>query len=172
MFAPHVASPGGILPGDVLHLGAKTRSNRSSATRSPVFVEAKTTSESVRRVRSWRQVVRDEASDRFVRIVRCVSCGVPLALASDAMAVAGQHEHSFINPEGYLFRIRCFAEARNLSTLGEPTSKFSWFPGHTWVILYCAVCGVHVGWRFDGGASRFYALIADRLADDVESEAQ
>lgn len=172
MFVPHVASPGGILPGDVLHLGTKIRPNCTSLMHSSLLAKAKTTRESVRRVRSLRQVALDEGFERTVRIIYCVSCGTPLALASDAIIVAGQHEHSFINPEGYLYRIRCFAEVRNVLTLGEPSSKFSWFPGHTWVILQCVACCVHVGWQFDGGAARFYALIADKIADDVESEAQ
>lgn len=90
-----------------------------------------------------------------------------LASATDASVVAGRHEHSFINPQGYIYRIRCFTAARNVSTLGSPSSEYTWFPGHTWWILNCAACGVHVGWRFDEQGSHFFALIADRIEEDV-----
>jgi hypothetical protein len=130
-------------------------------------IEAKSTSESSRFERHGRQAPEDESAERACRAIRCGACGIPLASATDESVVAGQHEHSFINPQGYIYHVRCFTAARNVSALGSPSSEFTWFPGHTWWILNCAACGVHVGWRFDSQASYFFALIADRIDEDV-----
>ena len=35
---------------------------------------------------------------------------------------------------------------------GVPTTDFTWFAGCAWEFLHCAGCGVHLGWRYTGGA--------------------
>lgn len=113
-----------------------------------------------------RQMPRGDCSLSDARSIRCTNCGTILATEADATSVGGQHAHTFINPQGYIYRIRCFASVRNVRPIGTPSSEFTWFTGHSWLILNCAGCFCHVGWRFDSSSS-FYALVADRLAEDA-----
>lgn len=113
---------------------------------------------------------RDQPSPFGVSGVVCRACGIGLAASADATTVGGHHHHSFINPEGYIYRVRCFTKVRNVVTVGIPSSDFTWFAGHTWLVLACATCACHVGWQFDSESSKFFALIADRIAERDASQ--
>jgi hypothetical protein len=108
----------------------------------------------------------DENSTRAAACVRCIACLTPLADTADATRVDGHHHHSFVNPHGFIYRIRCYAAARNVSMHGTPSDAFTWFRGFTWTIIDCTACATHVGWRFEGTASTFFALIADKVTSD------
>ena len=79
--------------------------------------------------------------------------------------VDGAHEHTFLNPAGVVYTIRCFHGAPGAAFVGEPTSAFSWFVGWTWRIALCAACGAHVGWRWDRDDAAFVGLIATAIAE-------
>ncbi|WP_432735782.1 cereblon family protein [Maridesulfovibrio sp. FT414] len=95
----------------------------------------------------------------------CRECGFKICDASFAIRVNGSHEHSFFNPHGYVFELRCFSSAPGCMTASPPSSEFSWFAGHTWQIGACALCSAHLGWKFQSGASTFYGLIKNSIQE-------
>jgi hypothetical protein len=100
-------------------------------------------------------------------VVRCARCGHTLALERDRTAPDGKHAHTFVNPSGFEFTIRCFREAAGCEEWGEASSFWSWFPGHAWQVALCGACKTHVGWSFAplaGEARGFFGLIVDHLA--------
>lgn len=98
------------------------------------------------------------------RAVVCASCRHPVTADGARIPVAGDHEHRFVNPHGFVFDVQCFRDAPGCEVVGPPTAEFSWFPGFDWSIAYCAGCATHLGWRFEGLGREFYALVKDRLA--------
>jgi hypothetical protein len=104
---------------------------------------------------------------RTEEVVRCASCGHVLAHERHGIAPGGRHAHTFVNPSGMEFTIRCFREADGCAGWGETSSFWSWFPGHAWRVALCGACSAHVGWSFtppSGDARVFFGLIVDRLA--------
>jgi hypothetical protein len=99
------------------------------------------------------------------RRVYCRACAGFVALSQARLSVNGAQEHSFVNPEGLMFRIGCFAEAPGLSPLGEPSSHWTWFTGFSWQAGVCAGCGTHLGWSYRNASLRFVALILDRVVE-------
>jgi hypothetical protein len=96
--------------------------------------------------------------DRLV----CVACAADVTRASERIVIGGATEHTFVNPGGYVYVIGTFGRASVVSH-GEPSTEWSWFPGHAWCIAGCTRCHVHLGWSFRGDAAPFYGLILDRL---------
>jgi hypothetical protein len=96
--------------------------------------------------------------------LRCVACGHSLAPASARVDVEGKHEHTFVNPGGHEFTIRCFREAPGCNGAGAEETFWSWFRGFAWRIALCGGCGTHVGWSYRGEASSFWGLIARKIA--------
>lgn len=82
--------------------------------------------------------------------------------------VDGAHEHTFANPAGFQFRIGCFSRATGCGTVGEPSTYWSWFPGHSWQVEHCTACGEHLGWLFRADLQGFHGLILDRLVEVEE----
>ncbi len=102
---------------------------------------------------------RDEVAEEE-RVLRCGRCGAELA---DADHVVPASRRAYMNPHGLVREIVVVSLARNLAGDGERHTEFSWFPGHTWEIVYCAGCQAHAGWRFEG-PSTFYGLLVEALA--------
>ncbi len=101
------------------------------------------------------------ASERVV----CAACGHRLTTRESAIAVDGRHDHRCVNPSGIAYDIKCFGEVPGASAVGEPDTWFSWFRGTAWQIALCGGCHVHVGWRFSGRRSPFFALIDERVRE-------
>ena len=78
----------------------------------------------------------------------------------------GQHRHTFANPHGYVFDVRCFTSAPGALPAGAWSAEFSWFAGYRWQVVVCSRCQVHLGWLFQGGGGGFFALISNRLRSD------
>lgn len=95
--------------------------------------------------------------------ILCRTCRAPVTESRAAVSVNGSHLHTFFNPAGIVFDIRCFSRAAGCSVYGEPTSEFAWFAGSHWQYAVCATCQVHLGWFFNAPASSFFGLIRDRL---------
>lgn len=97
----------------------------------------------------------------------CAACGHLMTRGRWRIAMGGDHQHTFFNPAGRIFRVVCFKEAPGAATAGEPTDAFTWFRGYDWVYALCRGCGRHVGWQYIGDASPavFFGLIAPRLTD-------
>jgi hypothetical protein len=96
--------------------------------------------------------------------VRCAACGHALAEEKARIEVDGRHVHTFVNPAGHEYTVRCFAVAPGCAGAGEESTFWSWFRGFAWRIALCARCGTQVGWSFRSDASTFWGLIAARIA--------
>ena len=95
--------------------------------------------------------------------IRCAACGERLAPEKARIAIAGAHEHEFMNPAGIRFRVACFGAAPGTTPEGDRSTVWTWFPGHAWQIALCRGCSAHVGWSFhaESGAA-FWGLVTDR----------
>jgi hypothetical protein len=96
----------------------------------------------------------------------CAACGATVTDSRSAIGVDGAHEHTFVNPAGIIYRVRCFATAPGCRESGEPTQQWSWFPAYAWRYGFCASCDAHLGWAYRSArGDGFYGLVADRLAE-------
>jgi hypothetical protein len=102
-----------------------------------------------------------ESEDRLL----CVTCSSCVTRRSDAMVVEGNHQHTFVNPHGVIYRIGSFRAAGGATEIGPPSDEFAWFRGHRWRIAICSGCGIHVGWSFRRVESLFYGLVVAQLRE-------
>ena len=103
-----------------------------------------------------------EQSERERPIV-CASCGHSVAKGTDRTEVAGRHQHTCVNPHGYVYRIVVFRRAEGVVGAGEWSDVHTWFAGTFWQVACCRSCNIHLGWIFAGEGDDFYGLIADRI---------
>lgn len=113
-----------------------------------------------------RVVERDASDERIV----CAACGHAITTADTSVTKAGRHQHTCINPAGYVYRIRCFRRAPGCVTTGSWSTYYSWFQGYAWQIACCGSCSMHLGWAFEPDGSPedgapFWGLIADRVTE-------
>lgn len=100
------------------------------------------------------------------RVLLCERCGHGVTTEGAAIGVAGSHQHTFVNPHGQVFTIRCFVRAPGCGADGPSSSHWTWFPGYHWQVVSCLACGAHLGWLFGSAHDAFHGLIADRLVED------
>jgi hypothetical protein len=93
----------------------------------------------------------------------CATCRTRITHEVHRIEVAGGHEHTFVNPGGFVHRVGCFGLAVNLSYLGEPETAFAWFPGFSWQIAACGRCATHLGWIFRCADDQFHGLLLVKL---------
>ena len=94
----------------------------------------------------------------------CAVCRHTITQENHKISVQGKDEYTFFNPGGILFHIGCFQEAAGCVVQGVPTTEFSWFPGFSWQIAYCAACREHLGWLFSRDMGEyFFGLVLARL---------
>ena len=103
--------------------------------------------------------VEPETHDR----VRCARCRAVITRGALAVRPGGAHEHTFRNPAGYSWTVRCFRDAAGCTTAGELSAEATWFAGYEWCFARCAACARHLGWWFVGSGPSFVALIAPRI---------
>jgi hypothetical protein len=96
--------------------------------------------------------------------VRCAQCRAEVTRGALAVERGGAHAHTFRNPAGYSWSIRCFRDAGGCTAAGSLTAEASWFAGYQWNYAHCATCGRHLGWWFVGTGASFVGLIATRIA--------
>ena len=108
--------------------------------------------------RSSPKPVNDKV-DGAERALVCVVCGHVISDDDYRIEMAGAHEHTFVNPAGFDYRIACFNAAPGCVHLGPTESAFSWFPGWTWQVAACARCRAHVGWIYRNSGEQFHGLI-------------
>ena len=99
------------------------------------------------------------------RKIRCRRCGCVITSRRDRIAVAGSHEHTFMNPYGIVFRIGCFRLAAGCVAISGPMSEHTWFSGYSWSCVACGSCFRFLGWRYDSGNDGFFGLILDELRE-------
>lgn len=112
--------------------------------------------------RPWRDA-EDETGE--AKALVCSVCAQRITDEALRTERSGAHEHTFVNPGGFVHRVRCFAAASGVAERGEPSRAFSWFPGYTWQILHCSRCDVHIGWLYRAPGDVFYGLVAERLVE-------
>lgn len=95
--------------------------------------------------------------------LRCAACAHRITSRAYRVERAGAHEHTFVNPGGFVHTIGCFVAAPGAVHVGAPEAAFSWFPGFTWQVARCARCRAHVGWIFRSTPEQFHGLILGAL---------
>ena len=95
--------------------------------------------------------------------LRCTVCEHRITERAFRIAMSGAHEHTFVNPGGFQYRIGCFAAAPGCVHTGPTEEAFSWFPGWKWQVAACASCRSHVGWIYRLAGQQFHGLILDKL---------
>jgi hypothetical protein len=98
----------------------------------------------------------------------CAACRRAITDAAARIEVDGLHEHSQVNPHGFVWTFGCFAQAPGCAAVGAPSTEFTWFPGHAWQIAQCLRCGTHLGWLWSSPGRRFHGLIVGRIAEEDE----
>jgi hypothetical protein len=94
----------------------------------------------------------------------CYRCEHKITTRKEEISINNTHEHTFVNPAGYVYHIGCFKAASGCLEVGEPTSEHSWFSGYTWNYALCQNCLAHLGWFYTSSTgSPFYGLILDHL---------
>lgn len=97
--------------------------------------------------------------------ILCRICKYIITAEPESISVQGSHFHTFTNPAGMIFDIRCFHHATGCIQVGSATGEHTWFTGYRWQIAICRDCGEHLGWLFRNGDS-FYGLITNRLVTE------
>ena len=109
------------------------------------------------------KIAEEEESYKFL----CKACKTVIADERFLLGVNGEtYEHSFTNPHGYHFNLYTFSECQSVIDASLPSFEYTWFPGYAWIIVTCAVCLEHLGWRFESAKNKpanFYALIKEKL---------
>ena len=100
----------------------------------------------------------------------CAACHAAITRHDAAIEVNGAHAHTFLNPAGEVYRIRCFSSAPGALSAGEESDYWTWFAGHRWQACFCHVCLEHLGWRFTGTGAPFFGLIHERILDSSEPQ--
>jgi hypothetical protein len=103
--------------------------------------------------------VEVERDDR----VRCARCRAEVTTGALAVERGGAHQHTFRNPAGYSWTIRCFSDASGCTSAGAFTAEATWFAGYQWCFAVCATCGRHLGWWYVGSGPSFVGLITSRI---------
>ena len=103
-----------------------------------------------------RDVTDDDA-------IRCAACGHAITDRHARMDMNGAHEHTFVNPGGFVHRVGCYLSAPGCVHTGPTESAFSYFPGYTWQLAVCSRCRVHLGWIFRCAGQQFHGLLVENL---------
>jgi hypothetical protein len=106
----------------------------------------------------------DEPEERHLGAIVCRQCLHVITFSTEHRIINGAHLHTFANPEGIIFEIGCYHDAKGCGYIGPASSEFTWFNGYVWRIAVCGYCLVHLGWRFTGADGHFFhGLITSRL---------
>jgi hypothetical protein len=104
------------------------------------------------------------------RVLVCAACFAVVTRASERIVVHDRHEHTFLNPAGYVYRIGCYASAPGAGPFGAPSDDYAWFEGYSWQMAVCLACAEHLGWLFSGAGACFWGLIVDRLRESGSAD--
>lgn len=95
----------------------------------------------------------------------CARCRHVITTSGEEIEIDGLREHSQVNPHGVVWTFHCYARAPGCAPVGNPSTEFTWFPGHSWQIVQCGGCAWHLGWLFRSPDRHFHGLIAGRLVE-------
>jgi hypothetical protein len=99
--------------------------------------------------------------------ILCRICRHPISTVDDMAEIHGSHFHTFRNPAGIVFRIRCFSSADGCTVVGTPTRKDSWFPECSWSYALCSKCLSHLGWFYQSDDKSFFGLIQENIIEST-----
>lgn len=105
----------------------------------------------------------DGPDSKTGKAVLCRTCRAVVTGRDREISVNGKHLHTFFNPAGIVYEIRCFSAAPGCINHGRPTDEFTWFTGHTWEYSLCATCFDHLGWFYTSSGPSFFGLINSKL---------
>lgn len=112
----------------------------------------------------WLHALLQTADYRPAHAIRCRSCKAAVTGRDHAFRLGASDQHSFINPHGLQYRVRCYRNAPGCDLHGRPTADHSWFHGYRWQLAFCCDCTEHLGWHYQRGEQdAFYALIITKL---------
>lgn len=102
--------------------------------------------------------------EKTERSIRCGHCDFKITSPGHKMEFGGSFEHTFMNPDGRVFRIGCFEQAEGCFVTGESRSEWTWFQGYSWRVALCGQCMTHLGWSYESEkGGHFFGLILDAL---------
>ncbi len=108
--------------------------------------------------------VKEETKEKEEKYILCRQCENKITLPEQRIEVAGEFEHTFLNPGGQVFHIGCFQSAEGCISLGVPTSDWTWFEGFEWQAALCNQCHIHLGWFYRSMQEmNFFGLILNML---------
>ncbi len=110
-------------------------------------------------------------------------CSSEICKKSDAFTVPGAAGvlNAYVNPHGVVHQTLTLRSVKEGSVMLErslPTLADTWFPGYGWIIAYCKICRMHLGWRFcrfdageasDGRVPAFFGIRQGALVSDEEA---
>ena len=108
----------------------------------------------------------DETGTDTEKLLLCRQCRAVVTSNQHAFEINGNHLHTFFNPAGIVYEVRCFKQAKGCAHHGHPTDEFSWFKGYTWRYALCSTCLIHLGWFFTSPENSFFGLIKSKLVDE------
>jgi hypothetical protein len=100
----------------------------------------------------------------------CARCGHVITSSGARIEIDGHHSHTFANPHGFVHHLGCFRSAPGVIGVGQPSTEFPWFAGHSWQIHVCGGCFGHLGWLFRAPQRHFFGLLVDQLAEQHNEE--
>ncbi len=100
---------------------------------------------------------------KFGKTLLCSTCSAVITEQRHAFSINGGHEHTFFNPAGIAFEVRCFLLAPGCLVQGKASTDFSWFDGYRWQYATCGNCLTHLGWFFIARKHSFFSLICNKL---------
>lgn len=83
--------------------------------------------------------------------LHCKTCDNRLASASDLFTVGGADgtTGNYVNEHGVVHQTLTLQYVQeDVWYSGGPQIRDSWFPGYSWTIMSCGICGSHLGWKF------------------------
>jgi hypothetical protein len=98
--------------------------------------------------------------------VLCGICKYNISSIDDMIEVNGSHQHTFKNPVGIVYRIRCFSSASGCMLIGAPTTDNTWFPEFSWNFSLCSQCFSHLGWFYQSVQMTFFGLILENIIEN------
>lgn len=84
-------------------------------------------------------------------VFSCRYCGNRIANCQQLFAMSKHGvQTQYCNSAGYIHETNTVYQLLPdaITYSGQPSSKFSWFPGYEWHIIVCKICSRHIGWKF------------------------
>jgi len=138
--------------------------------RCPVEAERSGRAVSPARAPAGRARSERQSASGAGRPLVCIRCRRPITTAGDRIEIDGLHEHTQVNPHGFIWSFGCFARAPGCVRVGPPSREFAWFAGHSWQIEDCGGCRLHLGWFFSSSGRSFHGLIVGRIVEEEDED--